>query len=261
MSKIVKKASTNNDYQLPKLPVSPRTCSYCGKPLRPKEYRGGAIESSKQFSHRRFCDRHCSNLYHLEHTNHYWFSEDGLTGYGSLPTGEIFIFDGEDFELIKNKLWCRNKCTCGVYVVSTRGERLHRLIVSAPKGFEVDHIDMNSLDNRKKNLRICSHRQNQCNQSVQSNNTSGVAGVAFNKARRKFSSRIKFFGRELSLGYYASFTEAVQARNEGMKWLFGDFARYENVPNAPQWIKDSVKEKCSRLLNEMAVSFCRENGS
>jgi hypothetical protein len=141
------------------------------------------------------------------------------------------------------------------YIGDRKGICIHRYIIHAPNGMEVDHINLNPLDNRKANLRICTHRQNQCNQSRQSNNTSGVPGVSFYRPRRKYRARIKHYGQEVHLGYYPTFIEAVQARNEGMRWLFGEYGIYEPVPNAPPYIQKYVAEKCSRFVNEAAVSF------
>ena len=132
---------------------------------------------------------------------------------------------------------------------------LHRYIMDAPKGFEVDHIDMNRLNNCRTNLRICTHQQNQCNQPLQVNNTSGVTGVRFYKARNKYVARIKFYGKDIHLGYYKTKLEATQARDTGAKLLFGEFAVLNNVPEAPYHIKNYVYKKCKDYLidEEMAI--------
>ena len=107
---------------------------------------------------------------------------------------------------------------------------------------------MNPLNNCRSNLRICTHQQNQCNQNLQKNNTSGVIGVRFYKARNKYVARIKYWGKDIHLGYYINKTEAMQARNEGAKLLFGEFAILTDVPEAPLSIKKFVYTKCSQLL-------------
>ena len=55
------------------------------------------------------------------------------------------------------------------------------------------------------------------NQPIQKNNTSGVSGVSWYAPRGKFRARIKISQREIHLGYYGTFEEAVQARNVGME--------------------------------------------
>ena len=57
------------------------------------------------------------------------------------------------------------------------GELMHRRILNAPDGVQVDHINHNTLDNRRSNLRLCSLAQNQMNRKRASNNTSGYKGV------------------------------------------------------------------------------------
>lgn len=187
--------------------------------------------------------------------NTYWYSGDGLIGYGLVSTGEVFMFDAEDYSRIKGTTWYRcNRCGNGIHYIGDRfGVCIHRHILDVPKGFEVDHINLDPLDNRKSNLRICTHQQNQCNQPPQKNNTSGVSGVSFYPARNKYRARIKYFQQELHLGYFGSFIEAVQARNEAMRFLFGEYGFYNDVPEAPPRIKEIVKEKCSRFLDEAAV--------
>lgn len=191
--------------------------------------------------------------------NTYWYSSDGLIGYGLVSTGEVFMFDAEDYSKIRDTTWYRcNKCGNGINYIGDRfGVCIHRHILDVPKGFEVDHINLDPLDNRKSNLRICTHQQNQCNQPLQKNNSSGVSGVSYYSARNKYRARIKWFQRELHLGYYESFIEAVQARNEGMRLLFGEFGIYTDVAESPPRIKEYVREKCSRLLDEAAVSIYR----
>ena len=61
-----------------------------------------------------------------------------------------FYVDVEDVELVRQYTWCINNG----YVVNRTGVLLHRLLISAPRNKDVDHINHNKLDNRKCNLRI-----------------------------------------------------------------------------------------------------------
>lgn len=188
-------------------------------------------------------------------TNRYWFSSDGKTGFGIVSTGEIFIFDTEDFNIIKDIPWYRcNKSGDSItYIGNKQGICIHRFILNSPKGYEIDHINHNPLDNRKSNLRICTHQQNQFNQGLQKNNTSGVSGVSYYSPRNKYRARIKYCQTDIHLGYYKTFMEAVQARNEGIKILFEEYGIYNDVPEAPPRIKELVKDKCSRFVDKAAV--------
>ena len=100
----------------------------------------------------------------------YSFSDDGKTGYGWLSDGTRFLFDAEDFEKIRDINWYRNLNngdTRRLYITTQSGVYLHRYIIpDVPSGYEVDHISLDTLDNRKCNLRVCTHQQNQCNQPL-----------------------------------------------------------------------------------------------
>lgn len=189
----------------------------------------------------------------IRNKNNYVFSKDGKMGYGFTPTGDMFLFDIEDFYKIKDKTWYKlnqdNK-----YIGDSKGICIHRYILPTKDGFEIDHINHNPLDNRKSNLRVCTHQQNQCNQLLQKNNTSGVTGVSFYAPRNKYRARIKVCQQDIHLGYYKSFTEAVQARNIGMECMFGEYGVYNDVPKTPKWIKDKVIAKCSCYAN---LSICK----
>lgn len=92
--------------------------------------------------------------------------------------------------------------------------RLHRWITNCPKGLTVDHINHNTLDNRKLNLRICSQLINNQNKR---NNTSGCVGVRWHSQGKKWNARIVINGKEKSLGMFDSFEEAVKARTKALK--------------------------------------------
>lgn len=185
----------------------------------------------------------------------YRFSDDGV-GYGTLPDGTTFLFDAEQIGRIKDINWYRNfkDTDDNLYILNRDGIQLHKYLVDCPPGYEVDHISLDTLDNRRCNLRICTHQQNQCNQPLQRNNTSGVSGVSFYPPRQKFRARIKIGQHDIHLGYYLSFEEAVQARNVGMECMFGEFGRYNDVPPAPEWIRQFVVEKCERFAD---LSVCK----
>ena len=125
----------------------------------------------------------------------YTFSEDGMTGKGHLPDGTTFLFDRADFDKIKDTNWYRNTVLDNprqLYILDCNGNHLHRVLIpDVPKGYEVDHISLDTLDNRRCNLRVCTHQQNQCNQPPQKNNTSGVSGVSYYPTRSKYRARIK----------------------------------------------------------------------
>lgn len=98
--------------------------------------------------------------------------------------------------------------------------RLHRWLLDAPKGLEVDHIDRQPLNNQRENLRIVTTSQNLQNRSVYKTSKSGVRGVYWVERIRKWAARVAFNGKILNLGYFSNIKEAEmvvkKARKENM---------------------------------------------
>lgn len=132
------------------------------------------------------------------------------------------LIDKEDFKSVSKYTWWikeNNYVYTNVTVESKRTSLyLHRLILNAPKGKEVDHINHNPLDNRKKNLRICNKSQNNINKK---NMYSGV-----NKFRNKWRARIKKDNKEIHLGIFNSREEALKARKKSEIKLFGIYSKH-----------------------------------
>lgn len=71
--------------------------------------------------------------------------------------------DIDDLEKVKNYKWgiANGKSTTYVRThINLKTVSLHKLITNCPKGYEVDHINHNGLDNRKSNLRVCTSKEN-----------------------------------------------------------------------------------------------------
>ena len=101
---------------------------------------------------------------------------------------------------------------------------LHRAIMNCPDDRVVDHINGNTFDNRRVNLRICDTADNIRNRVVlNKNNTSGKRGVFYNKRRDFWEARIKHNRKEIHLGRFATFEEAVSVRKEAEAKYFGAF--------------------------------------
>lgn len=181
---------------------------------------------------------------------------EGDIGYGILPDGTVFLFDADKIDLIRDISFYRNynDPSLPLYIADHHGKKVHDYLINRPEGYEVDHISLDTLDNRSCNLRVVTHQQNQINQPLQKNNTSGVSGVSYYPPRSKYRARIKIGQHDIHLGYYSTFEEAVQARNVGMECMFGEYGRYNDVPEAPDWIREKVIEKCKRFAE---LSVCK----
>lgn len=96
---------------------------------------------------------------------------------------------------------------------------IHRWImgVTNPK-LQIDHIDNNTANNKKENLRICTHAQNQ--QNIKNK------GYSFHKKSGKYQTRISKDGKLKHLGYYKTPEEAQQVYRKAHAEAFGEFSPY-----------------------------------
>jgi hypothetical protein len=135
----------------------------------------------------------------------------------------------EDIDKVKDFKW-RLSITNGVgYVKNATGIYLHRLVMDCPKNMLIDHIFHNTLDNRKSQLRICTKRENQCSQKVNTKNTSGVKGVCWDKSRNKWMASIKHNGKHIFLGRFNNKELAIKVREDAAKKYFKEFTYNEGV--------------------------------
>lgn len=91
---------------------------------------------------------------------------------------------------------------------------LHRLIAGTPNGMVTDHINHDTLDNRRVNLRVVTYAQNSQNVSARRKNGSGVRGVTWHKGARKWMAQVKFAGRYHYLGLFNDLAEASRVASE-----------------------------------------------
>lgn len=129
-----------------------------------------------------------------------------------LSNGNFAIVDKDDFSKFVSHKWYQHNS--GYAVRKPRGSSaiyMHRQVIECPKGFEIDHINRNPLDNRKENLRAVSHSENSQNRPKQRNNTSGYKGVFFDKRRNKWWSMKVKNKKRIYLGTFNSAQEASKA--------------------------------------------------
>jgi hypothetical protein len=79
---------------------------------------------------------------------------------------------------------------------------------------QIDHKDGNGLNNRIANLSEVTNKQNAMNQKLNAKNSSGVTGVRWHKLAKKWTARIVQDKREIYLGLFESFEDAVAARKD-----------------------------------------------
>lgn len=102
---------------------------------------------------------------------------------------------------------------------------LHRLLTGCPEDMVVDHINCNSLDNRRKNLRVCSARENSRNKISRSSIAKGV----FTNSKNSYAAAIGVDNKVIYLGSFNSKNEAIEAYNNAAIKYFGEFANLNPI--------------------------------
>lgn len=145
-------------------------------------------------------------------------------GIGYTNKGEEFYFDLEDYELIKDICWNLHDNYIEGKDIEGKVVKQHRVIMNAKEGEYVDHINHDTRDNRKCNLRICTNQENCMNRSTPKNNTSGKSGVSWREDMGKWRVRIWKDYKTYTIGHYDTKEEAIKARIDAEKEYFGEFA-------------------------------------
>lgn len=161
-------------------------------------------------------------------------------------SGEKLIVnvDDEDFEGLSRYNWrTLSGRSMNIYTWrhSTKQERskgypqnviMHRQILGVilKPDVEVDHRDGNGLNNMKENLRVATRSQNNMNRISRSGTTSIYKGVSWNREKSKWEAYIRYESKQYKLGYFNDERDAALAYNNKAKELFGEFARFNDLP-------------------------------
>ena len=147
------------------------------------------------------------------------------------PNGYVVQFDDVDIDLIKQHGWRGVNRNYGCYVttdINYKSQYLHRMLMTPKEGLEIDHVDGNGLNNRRNNLRVCTHAEN-------SRNIHSVIGaskdkvVYWRKERSRWVARIKVNYEVKWLGSFADEIDAAMAYNNAAVEHFGQFAQLNEV--------------------------------
>ena len=153
-----------------------------------------------------------------------------------LTKGFVAIVDDSDFEFLSQFKWCANVVKGGrAYAMRNSSAKdgakkqkiyMHRLILGAAAGFEVDHINGDTLDNRRENLRQCTTSENQMNRGKAKHNKSGYKGVCWHKQNKMWQALIRINSKTSRIGYFHSAEDAHRAYCEAAQKLHRDFANF-----------------------------------
>ncbi len=162
-----------------------------------------------------------------------------------LTRGLSTVIDDDDWILVSGYRWQAVRRSfsgteCYVAQAHTPGNHshsvlMHRVILglttTGKSGThpDVDHISMDTLDNRRVNLRAASRSQNKANQRAQNGNRTGYKGVSVMRRCARWRADIGYQGRVVYLGSFRSPEDAARAYDAKARELFGEYA-HVNFP-------------------------------
>lgn len=148
------------------------------------------------------------------------------------------MVDLDVWEQAKVYCWSESRGYAGTNMPGRRGQRRKKgawikfhiyAFPDCPSGMVRDHINGNTLDNRRTNIRFVTAQQNNHNHGRSKVNTSGYTGVRWEADRKKWLARIKINDKAINLGRYARLEDAIAAREAAEIKYFGEYRRKEHT--------------------------------
>ena len=137
-----------------------------------------------------------------------------------LTQGKFATVSSEDYKYLMQWKWAYN----GIYAIRGRTTATEKFTVYMHRGILVrmgnyvfantDHINRNTLDNRRCNLRPATASQNAHNRGKRSSNTSGYIGVSWSKDCKKWEAQSTTSGEYTHLGYFDDPKDAARTYNK-----------------------------------------------
>lgn len=195
-------------------------CDFCGREIWKENNQ---LRTRKNY----FCSLNCKKDFQKQPMK-YSICDDYATFIviDKFQNKHICYIDAEDVKFLDHKFcitFGENNKT--YWLQDFHGNKLHRLIMSSPKNLCIDHINHNTLDNRKSNLRICTKGENNQNKkSCYPNSATKIRNVYFKKENNKYFVKITVKGKNYFRGYFPNTTEglnkaiktAIELRNKIM---------------------------------------------
>lgn len=152
--------------------------------------------------------------------------------------GKIVLIDDDDLPIVESKRWQAYggpECYYAVNISRINGKLvstyMHRLIIAPPSGMVIDHMNGNGLDNRRSNLRIATHAQNNQNRKMRAGSEVPFKGVCRTGSKKNpYCVRMRIDGKSAYIGSYPTAEEAALTYDRMAIKLHGEFALL-NFPN------------------------------
>ena len=158
-----------------------------------------------------------------------------------LTQGKVTLVDDDMYEYLNQWNWHvlnapNNRCYAIRNIRNNNGKwrtlGMHRVIMNAQVGQQVDHKDRNGLHNWRGNLRFCTSMQNQANRGKGTGYSSQFKGVTWDKRGGKWQPQIMVHGKHIYLGYFDDEADAARAYNDAAIEHFSEFARLNVIEEA-----------------------------
>lgn len=148
-----------------------------------------------------------------------------------LTQGKQALVSASDYAYLSGFKWCYNaRLDCAARGIWDKDSKqttvvsMHRFLMGTPRGMDTDHINGDRLDNRRENLRVCSHADNQANMKMHKDNSSGYKGVSLAKSGN-WVAKI----RNRTIGTFANKVDAAKAYNQKAVELYGHYAKLNDL--------------------------------
>lgn len=195
-----------------------QVCCVCGNP------------KAMHFKGKYYCNKHWLRMYAhgtpelvgRKSTNQFEVVGDLLTI--TTANGVKILADASDLDKLQKYSWCISKTGYPVANINGKVTKIGRYIMGLQDpGLVIDHINNDPLDNRRDNMRICTAAENARNKTGKQE-VNSVGKTKFGK----FRARIMIGRKEVNLGHFDTYEEAVEARIEGEKKYHGQYGRSFN---------------------------------
>ena len=151
-----------------------------------------------------------------------------------LTQGKVALVDDEDYDWLRQWKWQAHKSRYNYYVdvsvYDSEGKqstlKMASLIMPPQEGYVVDHIDGDTLNNQKSNLRICTPSQNCANRKRKGirKYTSRFKGVFYHKWHKRWVAMVCKNHIKVYYKYFKTELDAAKAYDKAAKMIHGEFA-------------------------------------